>query len=463
MAQKVNEPTDEVKAMSAAWQLVSDLMGGTAAMRAAGKRHLPMWPAEDQKSYDARLAVSTLFPAFSETVESLSAKPFSKSITVGDDVPKAFEPLLQNIDLEGRNLHNFAHDAMLQVMGAGLCGILVDAPVRGEEVRTQAQERAAGIRPYWVLIKPEQILGWRLKKIGGEWKLDQLRLLESVDEQDGEWGTRKVAQVRVLKPGAWELYRKGDKDEWSLYQSGVTSLSYVPFVPCYGKRIGFMIAKPPLLEVAYLNIKHWQSQSDQDTILHVARVPILAAKGVGDKFEMSIGASSAVDLGDNEKADLFYVEHTGAAIEAGQKSLEALENQMRQAGAEFLVVEQVQKTATESSSEDSIGMCKLQQIAEGLEDSLDLALQMTADYMGEKEGGHVKLFSDYAARTMVEASAQLLLQANTSGKISDETFRNELKRRGILSADVDEEEEKGRIEEQGPALGEMGGGNGNGE
>jgi hypothetical protein len=37
-----------------------------------------------------------------------------------------------------------------------------------------------------------------------------------------------------------------------------------------------MMGISPLRDLAYLNVKHWQSQSDQDTILHVARVPILA-------------------------------------------------------------------------------------------------------------------------------------------------------------------------------------------
>jgi hypothetical protein len=51
---------------------------------------------------------------------------------------------------------------------------------------------------------------------------------------------------------------------------------YIPFVPLYGTRLAFMMGISPLRDVAYLNVKHWQSQSDQDTILHVARVPILA-------------------------------------------------------------------------------------------------------------------------------------------------------------------------------------------
>jgi hypothetical protein len=168
-----------------------------------------------------------------------------------------------------------------------------------------------------------------------------------------------------------------------------------------------------------------------------------------------------VDLGAGPDAELRFVEHGGKAIEAGKASLDDLKDEMRQAGAELLVIDQTQKTATETRSEDSVGMCALQRIAEGLEDALDQALQLTADYLKEGDGGHVELFDDYGAATLAEASAQILLTANTAGKISDQTLRSELKRRGILSPDVDEEEEQGRLQEQGPALGGMsGGGNG---
>lgn len=464
MALKVNEQTDIVKAMAEAWCLTTDLMGGTSAMRKAGELYLPRWPDEDQKDYRDRLSASTLFPAFGETVEALAAKPFSKPITVGDDVPPKIVELLPNIDMEGRNLHNFAHDVMLQVMGPGLAGILVDVPVRGEGVRTQADEAKAGIRPYWVQVKAGQILGWVAERVSGEWQLTQLRIMECIEEKDGEFGTRSVEQVRVLARGAWATYRKVENaSDWVVHESGTTTLDAIPFAPAYGKRTGFMTSKPPLLEVAHLNVKHWQSQSDQDNILRMARVPILAMIGVDSRVDksgnplpvkLSIGANSINTLPNG--ADLKFVEHTGAAIEAGQKSIDALENQMRQAGAEFLVLEQrVEKSATQTASEDSVSMCKLQRIANGLEDAIALALQFTADFLKAGDGGTVKLFSDYGAQNAAEASLQILLNAASAGKISDETFRAELKRRGTLSPDVDEEEERQRLEEQGPALGAM--------
>lgn len=464
MAKTVADPSPAVAAMWPQWSLAQALLGGTAAMRAAGKAYLPKWPNEEEKDFTRRLGVSVLFPAYKRTVETLTGKPFSKPITVGEDVPPEFEPWLADIDLQGRNLDAFASDQMETALGYGLSGILVEFPdaaqagvqVNEAGVATQAAERSAGLRPYLVHIWPMQILGWRAERQNGAWKLLQLRFMEHVDEPDGDFGTATISQVRVLSPGLWQTYRKvADKDEWALFKKGATTLDFVPFVPVYGKRKGFMIAEPPLQEVAHLNVKHWQSQSDQDHLLHVARVPILTARQVGDKFALTVGASAAVNLGDAPNAELKYVEHTGEAIGAGKESLDDLKEEMRQAGAELLVLEPGKITATQVATENAVGMCALQRIVQGLEDALDLALDYMAKWVKAEQGGHVTIFNDFGAATLAEASAELLLKANQAGKLSDETFHAELQRRGILAAEVDWETESERLEDQGPALGTM--------
>lgn len=454
MTTGVQDTSPAIDAMRVDWALAEALLGGTRAMRAAGQTYLPRWPKEEAEAYTTRLAVSVLFPAYKRTVQTLAGKPFSKPITLGEDVPARFAPWLADIDLQGRNLDAFAASVFNTALGYGLAGILVDYPP-AEGVRTQAQEQAAGLRPYWVEIKPQQILGWRAARADGVWRLLQLRLAEQVELLDGEFGTEMVDQVRVLEPGSWRTYRATENGAWSLFEAGATSLNAIPFVPIYGGRTGFMTATPPLIEVAHLNVAHWQSASDQQNILHVARVPVLTVTGVDDpEWKMTVGASSAIKLPADAKME--FVEHSGAAIGAGAEELKTLEERMRQAGAELLVIAPGYVTATQINTENAVGMCVLQSITQSFEDALDQCLQITADWVGEPTGGHVTVFNDYGAASLQEASAQLLLTTNQAGKLSDETLHSEYQRRGILSADLSWEDEQARIEAQGPALGTMG-------
>lgn len=453
--QKVQNQSPEVTALSANWPIAEALLCGTRAMRAAGTAFLPKWPGEEKESYDARLATATLFPAFGRTLGVMSGKPFSKQITLGEDTPAKIKTWCEDVDLQGNSLHTFAAMMMDEALGFGLAGILVDYP-RVSGARTLADERAIGARPYMVAIKHGQILGWKAQRSNGATVLTQLRLAESKEEDDGEFGVKQVPRVRVLTPGAWAVYMPGAKqeDDWVLEEEGTTTLKAIPFAPVYGRKRGFMDGVSPLLDLAYLNVKHWQSQSDQDTILHVARVPILAMIGADDDTKLTVGASSAVKL--PMDADLKFVEHTGAAIEAGAKSLEALEDQMIQTGAELLVQKPGQRSATEASNDAEANKSELQRITEGFEDSLDQALQFMAAWVNEKQGGHASLFKDFSASTLTDASAQLVLSLQQGGLISKTTALKEYQRRGTLSPDLDPATEIEAVQEEGPALGTMG-------
>ncbi len=439
----VSTPSDAVTLMAHAWGLVADLMGGTTAMRAAAHRHLPQWPGEETDAYNSRLATATLFPAYSRTVSVLTGKPFSKPITYGEDIPARMLPWLENVDLEGRNLHAFASELCADALAFGLCGILVDCPP-AKGVRTAEEEKRAGLRPYFVHVKHDAILGWRSEKRGGSLVLTQLRLMERVEEPDGEFGTACVDQVRVLEPGRWATYRKirqnSQTDVWVQNDSGTTSIDVIPFVPIYGFRKGFMLGVPPMLELAYLNVEHWQSKSDQQTILHVARVPILFAKDIGAETPIKVGPGALI-AATGEHADMKYVEHSGAAIEAGRMSLLDLEDLMRQVGAELLIIKPGNTTEVQTISDNEQGMCDLQRIMQTLEDGLDRALDFMARFVGEKSGGHVAIYNDFGAATLAEASAQLLFSMKADGSLSHATLLNEMKRRGILSPDIDVEKE----------------------
>lgn len=455
MTDSVRVRSAKVEAIAECWPMITALLGGTEEMREAGKTYLPQWPNEDDNFYKRRLEVATLLPAFSRTVEVLSGKPFSRPVTWSDDVPKRVQELFEDIDMQGTNLHSYLASTLEGAMGFGINIVLIDYPTTSGEM-TVAETKRAGVRPYWVTISANSLLDWRSERINGRELLTHLRFVECVTEKDpkDEFAEIHIEQVRVLDSGRWRIYREElnketGKNEWKLYQEGATSLNYVPAVPVYGKRLGFMCSKPPLAEIAYLNVEHWQSKSDQQTILHVARVPILFGKGFDPDDEITIGASTAV-ISEKDDADLKYVEHTGKAIESGSKDLERLEDLMRQIGAELLVIKPGRVTVAQTRQEDESGTCALQRIVQDFEDAAEQMLQITAEWLGEKTGGSLTIYNDFGASSLAEATAQLLLDANIADVISNETLFSELQRRGLVKDNIKWEEEAARIASQPP-------------
>ncbi|MFK2910794.1 DUF4055 domain-containing protein [Pseudomonas sp. 3HC3] len=448
-----------VDAMRAYWAVISPLMGGTMTMRAAGKALLPQYPAEDDEAYKERLRLSTLLPAYSETVGNMTSRVFAEPLQVGDDVPEVIAEMTNDIDHAGNDLNSWAVGFFTEGLSHGLCHAVVDHPSTNG-IRNRAEEQAAGVRPYVVMVKPEQVLGWRSKS----GVLTMVRYLEVVEEADGAFGTKCIEQIRVLVPGAWLIYRKSDKTgEWSIHDQGETSLSVIPWVTFYTGRTGLMTAKPPLIELAHLNVKHWQSQSDQDNILHVIRVPILVRIGIQTQYdnqgkvvppEFKVGTGQLTDL--PRDCDLKYVEHTGQAVESGRTALQDLINEMRMAGAKLLTPDKTAtKTATQAEEEAAQELSPLARMAHHFADCLAQLLQYMADYRGLGDGGTVEMRGNFDVDYMPEVSLPTLVSMANAGMISKETLFTEMQRRGVISDEYDWEEELAKIEAQGPALGTL--------
>lgn len=460
MPLRVQDPSDDVRAMGKGWAVAEALLGGTEAMRAAGKTHLPKEPRETEEDYAIRLATATLFPVFRRTVGVMASKPFSKPVTFSDDVPAKMLPWLESVDSRlgnGRNFDTFLAEVAREAMGFGTAGVLVEHPKRKPgDPNTIATDVANNYRPYTVFIRHGQVLGWIVEIAEGTCRLLMLRLSETVEVADGEYSTKCVKRVRVLRPGSWEIHQEGEKaGEYSIVEAGVTSLSEIPYVTFYGRQTGFMTGVSPLGEVAHLNVKHWQHQSDQDDSARFARKRLLVVSGVSKEELESVTVASGYALRfDNPDSSVSVVQGSAESVTVGRTELVALEGQMIQAGAELLVkVPGQARTATESNNDAEANKCELQLFAAGIEDGADRVLQFMADFVGEETGGKCTLFSDYGAGSLSDASAQLILSMNVAGKLSDESAFREQQRRGEISQDLTWEDERERIAAQGPALG----------
>lgn len=463
----VNTPCAAYEEMVAASALPRTLMGGTPAMREAGRLYLPQEPSESSDAYQVRLARSFLFNQYGKTVSDLGGRLFRTGAQTAD-LPAELEPIMGDIDLTGRDLTRFARDLFSDGVHAGVTYLLVEYPTLPEEEtvddttgevkqprpRSIAEEKQAGLRPYWVHIKQVNLIGWRSEIINGMERLTQVRIRETVEEEDGLWDVKSVPQVRVLEIGRWAEYRQDESEEWVIHAQGTTTLDFIPLIPIYTNRTGFMTGRPLLENLAELNLCHWQSSSDQRHILHVARCPILFGAGFSeDSGRMEIGPTVMVK-NSNAEAKLTFVEHTGKAIEAGANDLKELEAQMKVCAMEPLMPKSGGQTATAKAIDTAEAACLLQTIANDLEDCLELALIYSMALLGQTldTAGTVEFDCNFSATLGQQADLDALNKARANRDISRKTYQKELKRRDVLSEDFDSALEEAELTAEGPDL-----------
>lgn len=424
-------------------------------MRAAGKTYLPQEPKESNDAYAIRLSRSFLFNGFGQTVQDMTGKVFAKPVLISDDMPPELTAMAENIDLEGRNLDTFAVDVFSKGLVDGIAYMLVDMdPVQTDDAGnpitlTRADEIAMKRRPWLVQINAEQVLGWRSEVISGARVLTQFRFMESVTEADGEFADKPVKQVKVFtRDGSrviWQTYRQSvgtASAEWVPFDGGLITLPEIPVVPVYLKRDGFMCGSPVLADLAEVNLAHWQSQSDQRNILHIARVPILFGSGWSDDGgSLEIGAARML-IESSENATLQFVEHSGASIGAGREDLKDLEFQMQTLGLELLIPRPGGQSATGAAIDQARMNTPLAMMANALKDALEQAFRLMAAYSGlDASKAALAVNTDFGISLRGAQDATTLIALASAGILSRATVIAELKRRAILRDDLDAETE----------------------
>lgn len=440
----------EYDAMLPAWTLMATVLGGTTAMRAAGQTYLPQYEMESDERYNARLNMAVLFNVTDETLDTLASKPFTEKMKL-EDVPEGFEDeLFPNIDLQGNNMDVFARAWFKEGLAKGWAYVLVDMPriePRADgQPRTLADDRAENIRPYWVLVNPENVLYIQYVIRDGKKVPVHIRILECYTERVGFAEVEKK-QIRVLEPGTVEIWqpkekkKASDKEEWVLADAWETGLKDIPWAKFLAGE------RPPLEDLAHLNVAHWQSTADQRSILTVARFPMLAVAGADDDQAIAVGPHQLLRT-ESPQGLFYYVEHTGAAIEAGTKDLEALEAQMAMYGAEFLQEQPGDETATAKAIDSADESSSLSSMALRFEDSMALALDFTAQWkkLAAGSGGSVEVVKDYEPSSLEASGLTALENARKSRDISREAYIQGLIMRGVLPEDYDAEADLELIE-----------------
>ncbi|MCP3980836.1 MAG: DUF4055 domain-containing protein [bacterium] len=445
---------------------------------------LPQKEGEEDADYTCRRDSSFLFEGYARTLDEMVARPFERPVTLqnADTLPEFLEGIEADVDKTGTSLTSFAKDLFRSAMHHGLSHVLVDFS-RVPEGSTLADRRRIGARPLFVHVKAPQVINWRLVE-DDPTELEWVAIYEEATIQDGTYGQRVVERVRVFGRQSWEIFQRdrrnlgsitgadpagpasdpGPGNEfvsgggWQSVAKGNHPFGAVPLVTYYTRREGFMVGRPVFEAVAWLNLAHWQSASRQRAYLDFARVGTMALFGFTKeqaKKNVSWGINRFIHTEASPRdADVKVITHQADAIEAGERDLTNLKEEMEALGTAPLVQRASSITATGETREESRGLSRAQSWVKDLEAALVQCYEMAAQWLGVElpEDFWVDVFSDFGITQRGPDELKLLVDLFVGGHLPADVFYPELKRRGIFSEAVDIDVLIAAVEQMAPAV-----------
>lgn len=265
------------------WQKVRNAIAGELKeyLRNVGKNERdPEYGNQRQREYeDGAICYNFTKRTLSGMVGSVMRKDPEQTI------PAQLEYLLTNCDGSGVGLWQHAQDTLTEIDSIGRGGLLVDAPVTA--AATMAEQNEGLLNPVIVFYTAENIVNWRLTRVGSVNRVSLIVLRESYEYNDGqdEFATYYGEQYRVLdlSDGKYRqrLYQFNQKGE---LRSGVQEIfpdlagvpvGIIPFTFIGATNNDHTPDDPPILPLAELNIGHFRNSADNEESSFVVGQPTL--------------------------------------------------------------------------------------------------------------------------------------------------------------------------------------------
>jgi hypothetical protein len=445
------------------WDQTDAIVEGHAALKAAGKKYLPSFDGESSGEYKARLGYTKYTNIYRDVIEALANKPFEKEVKIDDSASSDMLKFAEDVDGAGNNLTMFAAQTFFDGINSAVDWIFVDFAKRDPTVITQADAKARGIRPFWSHVLGRNVLEARVEMITGQETLTYVRIFEPGSPD-------KVRVIERLGQGTvqWTLYEKMDKsvDGKTMFaqtDQDLFTIGIIPLVPfATGRRDGRTFKyRPAMRDAADLQIQLYQDESGLKWAKTLTAYPMLTANGVkpqtnpdGSVKEVRVGPNRilyAPPDGNGNSGSWSYIEPTSQSLKFLADDIKETIQQLRELGRQPLTAQSGNLTVVTTAVAAGKARSAVQAWALGLKDALENALKITGMWFGSAEEPTVEVFTEFPDGSDNSADVAALGTARKDRDLSQETYWDELQRRGILSDEFDPEVERERLLNETPA------------
>ena len=447
----VESTAPQYDALAPAWHKCRDAYEGQEAIIDRGSEYVAPLDTQTPSEYVAYLRRGLYFNATARTVQGMVGASFRRppSIEAG-----AAEDLLADATLTDLPFDSLAKQAMREVLIVGRFGLLCD----------YSDEEA---RPYLSPYIAENIINWRVERIGGRSVVTMVALAESGHVSDPSDQYKLIDQHRIrilsLDEGVYtvRLYVKandstgGNRERYILVDESYPTvagqtLDYIPFICINASTVGLDADRPPLLDLVDVNIHHWRLSCDYNHGLHYTGLPTPIAAGFpksNDGYRIGPGAAWWSESAD---AKASFLEFKGEGLGAMRDALSEDEAKMAALGGRLL---EKPKHAAEAAAAIRLrtagDQATLASITESLDRGLTQALGLLNLWLGViPDGVEVLLNKDFFGEQMSADEAVKLMQIAQQGYMSVDNLMFLYDRGELLRPGVEPQEERELIELQ---------------
>jgi len=471
--------------------------GGEEAVKEANERYLPLLSDQDTEEYGKYKMRADFFNATGRTTSALMGFLFRKDpdIKLPANPGPQVSAFVADATLTGKAFYDLCADVAKGVLVYGRCGTIID----WNEEENQ---------PYATHYNASDIINWKYTRIRGRMTLSLLVLKEQsdvyVNTGDGTKAPDGYAQVNYEQWREWKLVSDGQGGEfvacivWRRRKGsakrtnqaglpgtgpsesagtskaedfvainsyfprrGAKALTDIPFV--FHSPVGphgDSVERPPLMDMANVNLSMYRTSADLENALHFLGVPTPYLAGFKDTASADVVLGSTQCLVTSEpNAKAGFLELSGTGLKALDDAVVRKERHMAALGARML--DQQHSLGRSPEAYATVALRQTGETAVLTSISLALSLSMT-DVLAwaywwcqrslatpedaEKLVGYT-LTTDFLGTKMDAATLQSLFQVFIGGGMSFEVFFTNLQQGELIPAGRDMEEEKAAIKD----------------
>lgn len=439
---------------------------GDKAVKANAKTHFPPNDGVSDTTYNAIIQRS-VFENFTEaTAKGISGLIFAKEPTIS--LPTSLELLKENIDMDDNTIVDLSQNIVNELMEVGRCGLLIDVPNIDTTGMTKPETDALNIRAFSKLYKSETIINWRYESINSVNKLTLLVLHEVYEDWTDRFTSTLKNRYRVYSlidnVCYVEVFEENDKtfintmDMKPVIVRGST-INYIPFIPLTYKDISIIPVKPPLMDIANINLNYYGVAVERRNVIHFVGNPFFMGSGIntrddkGNALTITLGSSIA-QIFQEPNADIKIVETKGTGLAFNESYLNDCKSTMAALGARLLVPESNAQVSEKTTEMKTAGYrATIMQIANTASRAITQALKIIAEWEGQKpDEVKLELNTDYNLSEMDAQTITALVTAWQTGAIRQEDMFKKLQKGEVIEGGVSFDDFKNNLEVTAPTL-----------